>query len=424
MNILGINPGGSASYIIKRMKEKGVTIIVVSTDAALTDEEKQKYPHRNYWTFPFEKIIDVTGKSDEEALRIIDEAQKQYHFVHGFSGSEGALEASEKLLAHLFPDYSNDPKTTRYRYDKYWMNEVLHEKGIPAIAQVRIGSDLKLEEKIKIAQQFYKEHGEDIIIKPNSGSAGSVDVLKTSDLEKIDMYFNREHQGFFYESDFLVQEVVHGDEYYVDFSSYGGEHRLSAVGKLEKELVEGSFEYLYADNVSLEGDDMLRIIDYAKLCLEALGVTNGFSHVEITDTPNGFRLIELNPRLSGSDGYHNIMAKRRYDEDQIDLYIDLLNGQKSHREISKATLYQRLVYFKNKKGAYTFADDSPVRALKSYVAHEIKRPTMAEGVPEKVTLLTTVMYVLLESDQQEIIDHDFQLLMKYEETDDCLKLTK
>lgn len=424
MIILAINPVSSAEYLVSRFKEMQIPLIVVTTNAAITEKERKLYPYLNYNRLPVAEIIDVTGITEIKRIKYIDQLNKKYHFTHGFSGAEGGLEAAEKILAYLFPNYSNDPTTSFYRFDKYWMNEILRENNISSITQIVIDTEMSLNKQIDLAKKFYEAHDGDIILKPRSGSAASVDVFKPYSVDDIVDYFNNEHKGLFYQSDILVQEVVHGDEYYVDFASYGNQHRLTAVGKLEKELIHGSFEYLYADNLSLESKLSQRIARYGEECLKALGVKNGFSHIEIKKTPQGLYLIELNPRLSGSDGYHNIMSRHRYNEDQIDAYIDLIKGKKTQKIHTKKTLYQRLVYFKNKKGPYNKVELNPIISLDSYTSHKIKVPKMSEKYDTGANMLNIVMYVLLESDKNDIIEKDFQLLMKYQKTDDVLKLEK
>lgn len=424
MNIVVINPVSSAEYLVRRFLELRIPLIVVTTNAVKTKKERDLYPYLDYSRLKVKKIIDVTALSEAETIQCIDALNNQYHLTHGFSGAEGDLETAEKILAYLFPNTSNDPTNSRYRFDKYWMNEVLHQHHIPSIPQKIIETNMSRDKQIQMAKQFYEEHHRDIIIKPRSGSAASVDVFKPSSIEDIVNYFNLEHHGIFYQSDLLLQETVYGEEYYVDFASYADQHRLTAVGKLGKEIVHGSFEYLYADNLSLEDDTSQRIAHYALQCLKALGVKNGFSHIEIKDTPQGPRLIELNPRLSGSDGYHNIMSKHRYNEDQIDAYIDLIKGKKRQKNLSTKPIFQRLVYFKNKKGAYNFVDLKPITSLRSYISHILKVPSMSEEYDTPANMLNIVMYILLESEDLEIIQEDYKLLMKYQNTEDCLKLQK
>jgi len=424
MNILAINPVSSADYLVKRFHEMQIPLIVVATNSAKDEKECQLYPYLDYSSLAVEKIIDTTALTEIDTIHCIDAVNETYHFSHGFSGAEGGLDVSEKILAHLFPKCSNNPATSQYRFDKYWMNEALHEQEIPSISQITIATKLKRNEQIKLAKRFYEEQDHNIVIKPRSGSAASVDVFKPSSFDEIEQYFNHEHKGTFYRSDYLLQEMVYGDEYYIDFASYAGQNRLTAIGRIEKEIIAGSFEYLYADNLSLESQFAKALSRYALQCLKALGVENGFSHIEIKETPEGFRLIELNPRLSGSDGFHNIMSKRRYNVDQIDAYINLISNTQSQKIVPKQPIFQRLVYFKNKNGAYDYVDLEPIKSLSSYVSHKLRIESMPKIPDTSNSMLNIVMYILLEADQEAIIEHDFQRLMDYQRTDNCLKCTK
>ena len=67
----------------------------------------------------------------------------------------------------------------------------------------------------------------------------------------------------------------------------------------------GSMMYCYKDILSDKDDVAIETRLYVKQCLEALDCHFGFSHTEIIYTKNGFRLIEMNPRISGAHGSSN-----------------------------------------------------------------------------------------------------------------------
>jgi len=419
MNILVIDPVISSEYLVNAFKRQQTSLIAAKYYPRSSEYDK----YRSYAGLPFAEIIDICDKPLNECIEILLKAKQKYNFTHGFCGAEGTFSISEQILRKLFPEHSNDPKTSHYRFDKYWMNEVLRLNNLPYIPQISLSRDKSLEEKLTIANQFYDTHGKSIVIKPRSGSAASVDVFKPNNKKEIEKYFSQEHMGWFYATDFLIQQAVDGKEYYVDIASIDGNHIVTAVGFLNKEVVNGAFEYLYVDNLALEDDLSIKLSEFGKQCLVALGMRNGLSHIEMKNTSNGIRLIELNPRISGTNGYHNEMAKRRYNVDQVDAYLQLLRHQENQQIQPKQKLYQRLFYFKNKKGAFSAVNTAPIKQLQSYITHQTlisNTQSNNNNKNKEPTLFDVVMYILLESNDYAKISADTQTLIALEYTNGCL----
>ena len=237
---------------------------------------------------------------------------------------------------------------------------------------------------------------------------------------EIHSYYAENQAFLFHSGDYLLQEKIEGDEYFIDVSSYKGEHTVVSVGRYKKDLSDGTFAYQLVDNLDLESALAMEASVFVVSCLNALNMENGLSHSEVIMTDMGFRLIELNPRISGMNGFFNYMSLRKYNRDQISAYVDLINDRKIYSNIKHNTIYQRLYIFKNKKGAYDFFDPISIMAMPSYVEHKVLLESSSSDTQNNNTLLGTVDIILLEHQDEQIIINDTDKIQSMELDGTCL----
>ncbi|MBX2845328.1 MAG: ATP-grasp domain-containing protein [Saprospiraceae bacterium] len=122
-----------------------------------------------------------------------------------------------------------------------------------------------------------------IVVKPQSGS-GSRGVCFYDSLDEIPKHkFN--------DQELMVQEQFQGQEYSVDMFMFPSGRILACVPRIRMRTDSG---------VSVTGQvvNNLRVISYAKEVVKILGLPYA-ANVQIMDTAEGPRLIEINPRFSG-----------------------------------------------------------------------------------------------------------------------------
>ena len=407
--VLVIDPLSSPEYLLKRFTQLGLSVIALQTLSNIDD-------YFSYEHLPFAKILKSTKDllQDLAMLQLIND----YQIIHGFVGITACVPYAEQLLAKLFPDAANSPNTSVYRFDKFYMNEVLKRNGLSYIEQQKLPKDMELSTKIKETILFFKVNRGNMVIKPCSGSAGSVDVFSPTTIEDINAYYQEQHYGTFFQGDTLLQEKIHGIEYYIDAVAYRGKQQIVSVGRYAKQEVNGTFTYQHIDAIDKDSAQIQALLTYVLTCLNELQVANGFSHTEIIATPTNFKLIELNLRTSGIHGWCNLIAQRKYSVDQISAYVALLRHEKLI--LGNVPGKQRIFFFKNKKGTYENIDVNPIRKLQTYVSHEILHPRMDTEQHQQENLLTVVMLVLLESTEPMAIAHDSDLLLMMEQQGTCL----
>lgn len=216
------------------------------------------------------------------------------------AGTESAVPLAEWLgLALAGADTSGIDARIVCKWDKAAMAATVREHGIdvPRDAEIHPGVGIPAR-----AEDLVRDGGR-AVVKPAIG-AGSVNVRTTASSEELHSAVDQimgERDLFGGRPAALVQEHVSGEEFVVDTFSHDGEHHLMAVCVYEKHRSpEG---YLVYDRLRWLGHDDPRtpaLVAYAMSVLDALGVTDGSSHLEIINSPRGPLLIDFGARPHGA----------------------------------------------------------------------------------------------------------------------------
>lgn len=115
----------------------------------------------------------------------------------------------------------------------------------------------------------------------------------------------------------VVQEFLDGDEFVVDTVSFGGAHKVVMLWRYDKRPANGSsFVYFGESPLESSSEEAGLLVPYALAVLDAVGILNGPSHIEIKLTPCGNEdsatvhagrdlspcLVEVNLRCHGGSG--------------------------------------------------------------------------------------------------------------------------
>ncbi|MFJ8018703.1 ATP-grasp domain-containing protein [Streptomyces sp. NPDC096311] len=104
----------------------------------------------------------------------------------------------------------------------------------------------------------------------------------------------------------LVQEVVHGTEFYINSVSAGGVHRVAEIWRYTKRrgLTSSTPIYDFEEPVPASGREGRLLRAFVFSVLEALGITETPAHTEVMLTSDGPVLIETGARLGGATAPH------------------------------------------------------------------------------------------------------------------------
>lgn len=310
----------------------------------------------------------------EETLEMI----RSYDPLLVIAGSEGGVRIATRLANDLGllcnPIENLDAMTLK---DK--MQEKIAEKGLRHIRG-------RVVRSVEEAIEYYDEEGlDEVVVKPTL-SAGSVGVRICLNKEEMINSLNQlfGDVGLYGNklTEFVVQERIKGEEYFVNTVSCNGDHRVTLMWKYNKVLTEeGGNVYDSIDTVNDLGLGEAAIVEYAYDVLDALGIKYGAVHAEYMVDDKGPVLIEVNCRPAGG----NMDAE----------YLDRISGQHETDSILDSYLNPENFYYERYRGYKLYAHGS----LKLFI---VPKDVVAESSP--MTYISNRLKSHYKTSQQLIDD--------------------
>ncbi len=408
-NIAFIDPTVSPTYLVEKLHQYNVRVIGI-----FTLEEKD---YLYYYPEVFDEVIQLKGITDTQVLT---DLLRKLNADYFFYGSEATVLFADKLINLISPAFANDMATSMYRYDKFDMQEAMKKAHLPYVKQIRVNASLSDAQKAEM-----KTFDFPVIIKPIEGS-GSRGLKICHSLEAVQEFLDSSchprEGGDPSEIDsrlrgndisYVIQEFLVGDEYLIDAVSLAGEHRVVSLQRYEKIIYNGYPIYRYAEILEAGNDFWKQCSDFALKVLDAVGLKNGFSHIEFFLTKKGFFLVEVNPRISGALGFMNKLAENALGSSQPACLMDMIL-KKPDVPPSKLLQEGRIVVLQNwhpKKIKNMNMD--LLKTLSSYSDHVmLKSEGTFQDSPKN--LLDSVAYVLLLNKNKDQLVADYNTLMEWE----------
>nr|WP_280518729.1 ATP-grasp domain-containing protein [Lederbergia wuyishanensis] len=136
-----------------------------------------------------------------------------------------------------------------------------------------------------------------ILKSPNSN--GSKDVIFVDGFEKFNNAIHHLQKKNI--NPILLEEYISGPQYLIEMIVQNNKVFIIAV--IEQEVVyDGTFiveGYLYP--AQLETEEYDNLVESVNGIVKQLGLTNGSCHIEMKNTLGGWKLVEINPRMSGGN---------------------------------------------------------------------------------------------------------------------------
>ncbi len=332
-------------------------------------------------------------------------------------GSEYGIVYADLLTTALgFP--GNDPESTYRRTTKFGMHESLREAGLRYIPSrmVRCKEDI---------ESFWEEFSPDkVVVKPDA----SVGTLGLSVCEDVDSAV-KAVEGILGTTSWtgdvidhvLVQEMIGGDEYIVNTVSRNGVHKITDVWLYTKVEMGGGVVPIGVRTVTDPDDRERGLAEYALRVLDAVGLREGPSHLEIKMDAKGPVLIEVNARPMG--GHFSVPALDAALGHHItDLVLRSMLDERAHLDLPEgipAIGGMHMVVLVVYKSRYI--DLAPlselVRNLHSFF--HLFCPLNGCGrtyVETSADYISSIGSVELVHDDTRIMEEDFSLLWDAEET--------
>ena len=287
------------------------------------------------------------------------------------AGAETGVELAD-VLAHRMGFPGNGELNSLARRNKYFMGEAVRQAGVRAVKQKLCRSLSEMTAFLHTFDGVFK-----CVVKPVQ-SAGTDDVFLCKDIDEASIAFSRivgKRNGIGMINDgALVQEFLEGKEYVIDQVSLKGEHKVVAIWEYDKRPANGAnFVYFGMRLFSSESPKAQEMLEYADKVLDALGIKQGPSHMEVMyNDQSGPCLVEVGSRCHGGEGTWLPIVEECVGFTQVSVTLDSYLDGKLFRSLEPRRFpllkHGREVDIVNRIGGVVraFPGEAKIRALPSF----------------------------------------------------------
>jgi hypothetical protein len=267
----------------------GYDTVHVQTLPELSDQQRDAFGSCSY----VENII-----FDGDLQRLIAHLGGRYPGMRCIvPGIESGVTLADQLSEH-FKLRSNGTALSPARRDKYAMAQAVQRAGLQTIPCLKTAD-------AQDALAWARQQGTwPVVLKPKS-SSGTFGFNICQDEPELLATFARllHSQDIFKDvvDEVLVQPLVLGQEYAVNFVSCRGQHLVTDIWRTDKSR-RGQSKVYERETLVLQDDPHFQAMTrYVARVLDALGIAWGPSHTEVMVTPQGeVVLIETAARMMGA----------------------------------------------------------------------------------------------------------------------------
>ncbi len=395
-----IDPIVSPAYLVGELHRCNMKVIGVFT-LSLSEEEKRLY----FFPELFDHVIHV---DNDTSVNAIAEALTKLDVQYVFYGYEESVALADQIAQLVCPAYANDANISQLRYDKYEMQEALKKANMPYVKQIQLNSGSLYPAQVEELNSWEFP----VMVKPSQGS-GSENVKKCQSVNEIEIFIKKIEHNLSNVKNYIIQEFLSGDEYFVDTVSLSGMHQIVSVQHYQKMSFQGHPIYRYAEIVDPRSIEWKICCEFVLKALDAVGLKNGFGHTELFLTAEGPRLIEINPRISGAMGFPNKVAEKTLGYNQLKTLANIIFSHSYH---SPTQLLQHGMFVCLQNWTPRKIKETNVELLKtipSYAEHMMAK-TPGTFLLSPKNLLDTVAYVLLLNPDNAQLMLDYNTLITLE----------
>jgi biotin carboxylase len=184
----------------------------------------------------------------------------------------------------------NSTETTLKSTDKFEMRKTLAASGIPCPGfKLYQTANFDINEKLELP----------LIIKPTDRS-GSRGVSKVENSWQVNTAIIKALKNSISKRVIVEEYINHSREFSVETISYKGQHYPLAI---TDKITTGPPHFVEIEHhqpAQISSFEKKTINNLAQNCLQALGIENGASHIELVlDQNNNFKIIEIAGRMGG-----------------------------------------------------------------------------------------------------------------------------
>jgi hypothetical protein len=339
----------------------------------------------------FDKLIFLSGNIDQDITKINRVAP--YRISRCIAGAEHDLPYAEKLIFSLTPNQSNDPQTSELRYDKHEAMKKTRNANLGAI------NEYVLHKNFDEHNQIFNLIKYPCFIKPKNASSGSFGAEICDSKKALISYLENipDSGDFGFPLDgYIAQDFINGDEYLIDIVSNNGHHEFISLYRYYRFYKNGKPVLKYRILENINSKLILKSFQQVSKILDELDLKNGMSHTEFFIENGKFYFNEVNPRISGSDGYINLVSMFTQSNDQVS---KLFNHQEKIKQLYKyAAIYKPDMEIPDTKLL-------KIASVKNFM-DTIKENSLQDILPEKSIIIPML------SNQQLDLESDLKILIQ------------
>lgn len=305
---IGTNKSGSSYEGIKTAKKLGYETILL-TNRTIFLEEREDY-------IEIDDVLLLNITDTDELFSVITDLIVEGKKIDCFISF---LDEYVYLAALLTNTLCNTPlsfEPLNIMTDKVLTRKYLEGKNYTPFFRVLSSTEFIDQEVNELKDQF------PLIIK-SPQSNGSKDVILVEDIWDCKKGIKQLHRKYS-EIPILVEEYLEGPQYLIEVVVFQSKITIAAI--VEQEVTKGDrfiiTGYSISPDLSLEQLPGLKETVYS--IIEDFQLRNGTCHLEVKLTDNGWKLIEINPRMAG--GAMNRMIEEAFGYNLAEQTIRLYAG--------------------------------------------------------------------------------------------------
>ncbi|MGM0904484.1 MAG: ATP-grasp domain-containing protein [Bacillota bacterium] len=279
---IGSNKSGTSREALQTSKQMGY-FTVLFTDRQKFIKQQKEFPEVDQMVF-IENLFQQEKLLYEISLlqQLGKEIKACLSFIDPFVSYAGKI-------AGVLGLFQCSPDAMGLMEDKLKVRETLRDLSITPYYAVyhdhSIGNDF-IEQNEKYLP---------LILKPTMSNGSKNIILAKSKMNLIAGINSLKRKNI--NGSILVEEYLEGPQYLIEVLIYNNEIQIVAV--IEQEINDRFIVTGYSFPAEIDESDQLKLEESVAGIVKRVGITNGICHLEVRKVKGEWKLIEINPRMSG-----------------------------------------------------------------------------------------------------------------------------
>ncbi|MFD7883264.1 hypothetical protein ACFV3N_12610 [Streptomyces bauhiniae] len=405
MKIAVVDGHSTGRALVSALRERGAACVHVQSSP-----EMSAYFTRGFRDEDYEMLLDGTAAPDVLAARLTALGVDRV-----VAGTESGVILAD-TLTHLMGLPGNRHDTLTARRDKREMAAAAAAAGV-AVPRGESFTDAMA------AMDWYTGNRlvEAVVKPPSSAGTDNVRFCRTRDEVLLACKTVLASENLYGEPNTaaLVQERVHGVEYYANSVSHDGLHRVAELWRYTKRAGSAGYPvYDYEEPVPVDSAEAGVLRRFVGEALDALGIVSGAAHTEVMMTARGPVLIESGARLGG--GTAPVVVERCAGTSQTRLLAETLLDPRRLRDFDDTAVRWRgavrnVALINSRPGTVGSLDWTARLEELPTLVHLTHGAVVGEHLGETADLISSPGYVYLADEDPRAIERDYRTLRALED---------